>query len=125
MGLSGANTVILCAAERQRSCRRPLAPITEKVLAPIPDGPAARILDQLANVAGALEAHGLTQSHDVYGRAFQRLISDRKVPRHVLHATSAGHAAGGSRGRHDGHRLERPGTHGQAAYLRPSGMSQK
>ena len=56
----------------------PIFKIAEKVLAPIPDGPAARILDQLANVAGALEAHGVTQSHDVYGRTFQRLISDRK-----------------------------------------------
>ena len=56
----------------------PIFKIAERVLAPIPDGPAARILDQLATVAGALEAHGVTRSHDVYGRTFQRLISDRK-----------------------------------------------
>ena len=56
----------------------PIFKIAERVLAPIPEGPAARILDQLAAVAGALEAHGVTRSHDVYGRTFQRLISDRK-----------------------------------------------
>ena len=56
----------------------PIFKVAERVLAPIPDGPAARILDQLASVAGALEAHGVTRSHDVYGRTFQRLISDRK-----------------------------------------------
>ena len=62
----------------QRINYAPIFKIAERVLTPIPDGPAARILDQLAAVAGALEAHGVTRSHDVYGRTFQRLISDRK-----------------------------------------------
>ena len=56
----------------------PIFRIAEKILVPIPDGSAARILDVLGRVAGELEAHGVTRSHDIYGRTFQRLISDRK-----------------------------------------------
>ena len=48
------------------------------MLVPIPDGAASRLLDTLAVVSSELEAHGVTQSHDIYGRTFQRLISDRK-----------------------------------------------
>ncbi len=52
--------------------------MAREVLIPIPDGVAARLLDRLAGVASELEAHGATRSHDIYGRTFQRLISDRK-----------------------------------------------
>ena len=56
----------------------PIFHVAREVLLPIPDGPAARVLDTLAGVSSELEAHGVTQSHDIYGRTFQRLISDRK-----------------------------------------------
>ena len=56
----------------------PIFHVAREVLLPIPDGPAARVLGTLAEVSSELEAHGVTQSHDIYGRTFQRLISDRK-----------------------------------------------
>ena len=56
----------------------PIFHVAREVLIPIPDRIAAGLLDQLANVASELEAHGATRSHDIYGRTFQRLISDRK-----------------------------------------------
>ena len=56
----------------------PIFHIASEVLGPIPDGVAARLLDKLADVSSELEAHGVTQSHDIYGRMFQRMISDRK-----------------------------------------------
>ncbi len=56
----------------------PIFHVAREVLVPVPDGIAARLLDRLANVASALEAHGVTRSHDLYGRTFQRLISDRR-----------------------------------------------
>ena len=56
----------------------PIFHVAREVLIPIPDGIAARLLDRLADVASELEAHGTTRSHDIYGRTFQRLITDRK-----------------------------------------------
>ena len=56
----------------------PIFHVAREVLTPIPDGIAARLLDSLADMSSELEAHGVTQSHDIYGRTFQRLISDRK-----------------------------------------------
>ena len=56
----------------------PIFHIAREVLSPIPDGIASRLLDKLADVSSELEAHGVTQSHDIYGRMFQRMISDRK-----------------------------------------------
>ena len=56
----------------------PIFHVAREVLIPIPDGIAARLLDRLADVASELEAHGTTRSHDIYGRTFQQLISDRK-----------------------------------------------
>ena len=56
----------------------PIFHVAREVLIPIPDRIAAALLDQLAGVASELEAHGATRSHDIYGRTFQRLISDRK-----------------------------------------------
>ena len=77
-GVLPKHAVVAAWEAIQRINYAPIFRIAESVLAPIPDGPAARILDQLGTVAGALEAFGVTQSHDVYGRTFQRLISDRK-----------------------------------------------
>ena len=56
----------------------PIFLVAQEVLRPIPNGTAAKILDELARVASELEAHGVTRSHDLYGRTFQRLIADRK-----------------------------------------------
>ena len=56
----------------------PIFHVAREVLTPIPDGTAARLLARLADVSGELDAHGVTRSHDLYGRTFQRLISDRK-----------------------------------------------
>ena len=56
----------------------PIFHIAKEIMLPIPPGVAAKLLDRLADVASELQAHGVTQSHDIYGRTFQRLISDRK-----------------------------------------------
>ena len=56
----------------------PIFHVAREVLAPIPDGTAAGLLDRLAGVSSELDARGVTRSHDLYGRTFQRLISDRK-----------------------------------------------
>ena len=56
----------------------PIFDIARQVLEPIPDRKAARILEILAVTAGDLETHGVTKSHDLHGRVFQRMISDRK-----------------------------------------------
>ena len=56
----------------------PIFHVAREVLTPIPDGTASRLLARLADVSGELDAHGVTRSHDLYGRTFQRLISDRK-----------------------------------------------
>ncbi len=56
----------------------PIFDIASKVMKPIPASVAAKILDNLADVANELAAIGVTQSHDLSGRMFQRLISDRK-----------------------------------------------
>ena len=56
----------------------PIFHVAQEVLAPIPDGISSTLLDSLADVSSQLDAHGVTQSHDIYGRTFQRLISDRK-----------------------------------------------
>ena len=56
----------------------PIFHVAREVLTPIPDGTASRLLARLASVSSELDAHGVTRSHDLYGRTFQRLISDRK-----------------------------------------------
>ena len=56
----------------------PIFHIASRALSPIPGDIAASILEKLTDVSSELEAHGVTQSHDIYGRMFQRMISDRK-----------------------------------------------
>ena len=56
----------------------PIFHVAKEVLIPIPDWIAASLLDRLTTVSSELEAHGITRSHDIYGRTFQQLISDRK-----------------------------------------------
>ena len=56
----------------------PIFHIAIQILLPVPDGLASKILGGLANTAQALAANGVTRSHDLHGRLFQRLISDRK-----------------------------------------------
>lgn len=56
----------------------PIFDIALKVLAPIRNGTAEKILARLASVASELDSLGTTSQHDLSGRMFQRLISDRK-----------------------------------------------
>ena len=56
----------------------PIFYIARQIMLAVPDGPAARILNELAKVSSELAASGITRSHDLSGRMFQRLIADRK-----------------------------------------------
>ena len=56
----------------------PIFAIARDILVEIPSGVAARILGGLAGAADGLEAEGVTRSHDLTGRMFQKLIQDRK-----------------------------------------------
>jgi len=56
----------------------PIFRIASDILLPIRNGTARQILDLLANVATELDALGATSQHDLCGRMFQRLITDRK-----------------------------------------------
>ena len=56
----------------------PIFEIARRVLLPIPTGTAPRLLEILSGVSSRLAASGITRSHDLSGRMFQRLISDRK-----------------------------------------------
>ncbi len=56
----------------------PVFHIAREVVNEIPANIAAQILDRLATVVDELIALGITSSHDLYGRMFQRLITDRK-----------------------------------------------
>jgi len=56
----------------------PIFEIARRILVKIPDAPAAEVLERLHGVSAQLAASGVTRSHDLSGRMFQRLISDRK-----------------------------------------------
>jgi len=56
----------------------PIFDIARQVALRIPPAVAAGILGRLAKVADEINATGITASHDLYGRMFQRLITDRK-----------------------------------------------
>ena len=56
----------------------PIFNIAMRVMAPIPDGVANRILQDLAAVAGKLAGLGVTTTGDLAGQMFGRLITDRK-----------------------------------------------
>ena len=56
----------------------PIFNIARDILCHMPGKLAARILKLLAKTAEELVALGVTRSHDLSGRMFQRLISDRK-----------------------------------------------
>ena len=56
----------------------PIFAIARDILVEIPSDVAARILGGLAGAADRLAAEGVTRSHDLTGRMFQRLIQDRK-----------------------------------------------
>ena len=52
--------------------------IAKDILEQLPAGDAARILRQLRDTAQSVNATGVDNAHDLTGRIFQRLISDRK-----------------------------------------------
>ena len=56
----------------------PIFKIASDILLPIRNGTAHKILDMLAIVADNLVSLGATSQHDLCGRMFQRLITDRK-----------------------------------------------
>ena len=56
----------------------PIFQIASKLLTPIPNGTAQKILERLAKIASELALLGATSQHDLSGRMFQRLIADRK-----------------------------------------------
>ena len=56
----------------------PIFDIAREVLRQIPPGDAAQLLRRLQYTAGDVNAAGVDNAHDLTGRVFQRLISDRK-----------------------------------------------
>ena len=56
----------------------PIFKIASDILRPIRNGTAQEILHSLSRVAGELDSLGATSQHDLCGRMFQRLITDRK-----------------------------------------------
>ena len=56
----------------------PIFKIASDILLPIPNGAARDVIDILAQVSEELVTLGITSQHDLGGRMFQRLISDRK-----------------------------------------------
>ncbi|WP_428102944.1 hypothetical protein [Candidatus Rariloculus sp.] len=56
----------------------PIFKIASDILLPIRNGTAQEILDRLSVVAADLVSLGATSQHDLCGRMFQRLITDRK-----------------------------------------------
>ena len=56
----------------------PIFKIASDILLPIRNGTAQEILDRLSIVAAELQSLGATSQHDLCGRMFQRLITDRK-----------------------------------------------
>ena len=56
----------------------PIFDIARELLLSIPSGLVRNILPQLTKAVDEINAAGITSSHDLYGRMFQRLITDRK-----------------------------------------------
>ena len=56
----------------------PVFDIARRILLEIPPTVAHEVLEQLATTTGKIFASGIIGSHDIYGRMFQRLITDRK-----------------------------------------------
>ena len=56
----------------------PIFKIASDIILPIRNGTAQEILDRLSVVAAELDELGATSQHDLCGRMFQRLITDRK-----------------------------------------------
>ena len=56
----------------------PIFKIASDVLLPIRNGTAQAVLERLSDVAADLVSLGATSQHDLCGRMFQRLITDRK-----------------------------------------------
>ena len=56
----------------------PIFHIAREIMLAVPNGLASNVLNELAVVSGKLAVLGVTRSHDLSGRMFQRLIADRK-----------------------------------------------
>ena len=87
----------------------PIFNIASDIIEPIRNGTAQGILDSLARVAGELDSLGATSQHDLCGRMFQRLITDRKFLATFYTLPSSAASAGGSRRGPPRYRLVQPG----------------
>lgn len=56
----------------------PIFRVASDILRPIRSDTAARVLERLMEAVGGLSDVGITTTHDLAGRMFQRLITDRK-----------------------------------------------
>ena len=56
----------------------PIFAIARDLLQQLPSGPAKQLLDELRDTAQEVDAAGIDNAHNLTGRIFQRLISDRK-----------------------------------------------
>jgi len=56
----------------------PIFDIARRVMLELPTVASFNVIDTLSKVANQLVTLGITASHDLYGRMFQRLITDRK-----------------------------------------------
>ena len=56
----------------------PIFAIAKDILEQLPPDTSARLLNNLRDTAGRVNAVGVDNAHDLTGRVFQRLISDRK-----------------------------------------------
>ena len=56
----------------------PIFHVASRILSTIPEGISGDILSRLASVAEEIADSGVARSHDLSGRMFQRLITDRK-----------------------------------------------
>ena len=104
----------------------PIFHVAREVLIPIPDRVAAAAArPTCADVASELEAHGATRSHDIYGRTFQRLISDRKflATFYTLPESAALLAETSGRPDQGGLGQTRPPSRGCARAILPAGRA--
>ena len=56
----------------------PIFDVACRILSPIPPPTSGEVLNKLVSVAEELAQSGISRSHDLSGRMFQRLITDRK-----------------------------------------------
>ena len=96
----------------------PIFGVASEILSSLTAAEAKEILNTLQYTVGEFTMLGLENAHNLTGRVFQRLISDRKylATFYTLPESGAAGAPGGGPAGRGG--LERPGGHRQAADWR-------